>query len=106
MSQPKKKSSQLSLIVKKLKLLYNLISREPMEDQDKIDAKLKELKTGGGDWIPMNGFGAITSVELKSPGKHTFKPNSGYIVKTFFNKKTGEIKVFPASLFIDDKTKI
>lgn len=79
----------------------------PVEDQKKVEKHLSALhKRFGGEWIAVSGFGAITDIELISPGKHNFKPNFGYVVKRFINKNTGEMKIFPASLFVDNPNEI
>ncbi len=75
------------------------------QDQKKIDAKIKELKdTTKEDWLPVTGNHALIKAEGEfKGGKIVFFPNKGAPLKGFINKKTGEIKIFPAKLFEKDE---
>lgn len=50
-------------------------------------------------WFPCDGFTATMTVILGDNHSITFQGNSGYILKSFVNTSTGEIKSFDARKF-------
>lgn len=70
--------------------------------QKEIKDVLNELNksTEGSPWICPGGTHALTKVEKKDDN-FTFKPDSGIIVKVFFNQISGEIRLYPAMMFRD-----
>lgn len=74
-----------------------------MEIQSKIDEILKELNGGKitGTWMAIPGNHALTVVNFN--GKEAnFNPGSGIPLKVFINVKTGEIKIYHATVFLKD----
>lgn len=81
------------------KYRYNVI----MEDVEKVNSKLKELKEQTGDkWVEINGFVSLMSAELTGARSSSFKTDSGYPVKAFINTNTGEVRLFKARMFTDE----
>jgi len=73
-----------------------------MQDPELIRNKLRELNSGEtGDWEEITGNHALTSVDgdFRSNSNVVFKPASGIPIKGFLNRRTGEIKIFPAVMF-------
>ena len=73
-----------------------------MEDPKKIQLKIKELeKVNDGTWVSIDGNYALTVVtgNFTTGEGIIFKPTSGLIMKAFFNRATGEIKIFDFKLF-------
>lgn len=70
------------------------------EDPQKIQDKIRELNasTPGQFWITVQENHALTKVDFRN-GKVVFFPSSGVIIKIFFNRSTGEIRIFPAKMF-------
>ncbi len=71
--------------------------------QAKIDAKLAELNTGltPAEWVPIDEQSALMKTEIKD-GNAVFNMGSALVVKTFMNLKTGELKLYPLSIFKED----
>lgn len=89
------------MIWKRLRRRY---TRDMEEDPKKIADKLEELqKATGHKWTPLNGYHAITRVEMKD-GNYEFLPASGMPVKVFADLVTGEVRPFLSFIFEVDKT--
>ncbi len=73
-------------------------------DKKKIKDKIRELKneSSGDNWISIDGMQALTRAENKN-SRWEFNPTSGIILKSFFNLRTGEIKIFPLQIFEKDE---
>ncbi len=83
-----------------------------MENPGKVEAKIGELnrqepkpKTSIGFplhtplvWKAVPGYFALTGFNY-GQGNPQFNPSYGYPVKVFVNERTGEMRIFPASLF-------
>ncbi len=71
-----------------------------MIDQTKVNRKIEELRdsSGGHLWKEISGYQALTMVNIETSGA-VFNPASGVVVKTFVDTVTGEIKIFPSSMF-------
>ncbi len=52
-----------------------------------------------GPWLPINGFTSTITTVPNADDTATFNINSGYIMKSFINTSTGEIKSFDARRF-------
>jgi len=90
------------MILKILKsMLFGGIFKH-MQDPNLIRAKIVELNSGEtGDWEEITGNHALTSVDgdFRTNSNIVFKPASGVPLKAFLNRRTGEIKIFPAIMF-------
>ncbi len=79
------------------------ISTKNMEDSQKITQKVTELNSlnTGDDWTVLEGNQALTKVEgnLSGGSELKFLPATGIVIKTFMNRRNGEIKIFPAIMF-------
>lgn len=75
------------------------------EDPQKIQRKIEELNasTPGMFWGVVKGNHALTGMVVDPKGTATFLPTRGIPLKAFFNKSTGEIKIFPARMFEKNK---
>jgi len=51
------------------------------------------------DWEPVAGEQSLMSVERLPSGGVDIKTNQGICIRSFANKTTGELKIFPARLF-------
>lgn len=71
-----------------------------MENPPKVQAMLTELNKGHSSrpWIAVDGFNVMPEALLNPAGGYVIT-SKGYNVKIFINTDTGEIKLFPASLF-------
>lgn len=97
----KKKKKWLDLILCGiLELIRSKLKYMP-EDPNKIQAKISELDTLAkpASWEEIGGNFAITRFEVHDDGSPIFLPSKGIPLKAFFNKRTGEIKIFPAKIF-------
>lgn len=76
-----------------------------MEDEVLIQEKIEELEQETGhSWTHVNGFVAVTTAEITGPRTSKFKTGSGYPLKAFLNRDTGEIKFFKGRFFIDEES--
>lgn len=68
--------------------------------EEKITAKLTELNTGlnPAEWVAIEEQSALMKTELKD-GNVVFNLGSALITKVFMNLKTGELKLYPLSIF-------
>jgi len=64
---------------------------EITRDLDAID--------GAGTWQVIDGVQSLTTVNRQPPNAVSFAIGSGLLVKGFLNRRTGEIKLFPAKMF-------
>lgn len=79
--------------------VYNLFQRnmnprtvnEIIRDLDAID--------GAGTWQVIDGVQSLTTVNRQPPNSVAFAIGSGLLIKSFLNRRTGEIKLFPAKMF-------
>ena len=92
-----------SLIVKKIKLLYNWLMSDPMEDRVKVDKQSKKL---GKSWTDVKGFMATNKFKFLS-GRRRGKLNStrGFPLKAFINQNTGEVRIYTGTFFTKDAGK-
>lgn len=72
----------------------------PAEDPILVAHKLTELNGTIGGWFALPGFHAFTKFEYLQAGGASFSPMVGYPIKVFMNGTTGEIRVFPAGVFL------
>lgn len=68
--------------------------------EEKITAKLTELNTGlnPAEWVAIEEQSSLMKTELKD-GNVVFNLRSALITKVFMNLKTGELKLYPLSIF-------
>lgn len=68
------------------------------ENNQKIQQYIQFLNnlTPGQTWVPADGYQALTKIDIE---KKVFYPNNGIPVKVFINQTTGEMRMFPASIF-------
>lgn len=52
-----------------------------------------------GPWIALTGFTALTAANPGTNNTATFNPNLGFLLKSFKNTSTGEVKSFDAHRF-------
>jgi len=71
------------------------------EDSQRIQRKIDELSvsTPGQQWVALEGNVALMTAEVGTPTGATFNPARGLILKAFWNRQTGEIRVFPYTMF-------
>lgn len=71
-----------------------------MEDSQKVQSKVKELNSGlsSSPWVPIDGYYSLLKTDLIPTGA-TFYGNQGLPLKTFLNRETGEVRMFPAKAF-------
>lgn len=68
--------------------------------QEKIAAKLAELNTGldPAEWVAVDEQSSLMKTEFKD-GNTVFNLGSALVTKVFMNLKTGELKLYPLSIF-------
>lgn len=71
------------------------------EDQDKVNRKLTELNRNKPEkpWIAITGINVLPELKKTVDGKYVMSTDTGYSVKLFANKKTGELKAYAYSIF-------
>ena len=70
-------------------------------DPIKIQKKETELNksTPGQTWLALEGGHALTSLKIAEDGSFSFNLERGMLIKIFWNKTTGEMKIFPLREF-------
>jgi hypothetical protein len=86
--------------MKIIKKVYNLFKKKYMPPRDTRQV-IRELSdsTGSPDWEPIEGVQSLTTVNRQAPSGVSFNMGSGLLVKGFINRRTGEIRLFPAKMF-------
>ena len=70
----------------------------PPRDIRQVVRELSD-STGGAEWEPIEGVQSLTTVSRQAPNGVSFNMGSGVLVKGFINRRTGEIRLFPAKMF-------
>lgn len=69
------------------------------QNQTLIDQKIAELsRLTNHIWKEAQGYHALTMVDIRTSGV-AFNPASGIPIKVFVDTVSGELKMFPASMF-------
>ncbi len=91
------------VFLKMVRGVYNWFTNimPPTENPEVVNNFIQWLNRtySPGPWVALQGFTALTVAVPGSNNTATFNPSSGFLLKSFRNTSTGEIKSFEAHRF-------